>query len=145
MEAMHIECFLSPLQRLSALWYTHNPWSDSTIHRRQTGVLLLRRRLLHFFSISTANRTYFSNYLNSIFYNGKYRVQVAYDIASEFNILSKLPKATPFIAIFKHHLLGWGSWTRTSEYRSQSPVPYRLGDTPILVGTWGFEPETVRL
>lgn len=86
-----------------------------------------------------------SDYLNSIFYNGEYRVQVAYDIANKFNILSKLPKATPFIAIFKHHLLGWGSWTRTSEYRSQSPVPYRLGDTPILVGTWGFEPETVRL
>lgn len=98
-----------------------------------------------FFSISTANRAYFSNYLNSIFYNGEYRVQVAYDIANEFNILSKLPKAIPFIAIFKRHLLGWGSWTRTSEYRSQSPVPYRLGDTPILVGTWGFEPETDRL
>ena len=45
--------------------------------------------------------------------------------------------------------IGWDSWTRTSECRSQSPVPYRLGDIPsyqsnIMGWIIGFEPMTPR-
>lgn len=27
---------------------------------------------------------------------------------------------------------GWGSWTRTNECGIQNPVPYQLGDTPVV-------------
>src|SRR6056297_2540537 len=40
---------------------------------------------------------------------------------------------------------GWGYWTRTSECRSQSPVPYRLGESPSYGVPTGIRTPDTRL
>ena len=31
---------------------------------------------------------------------------------------------------------GWGTRTRTLEWWNQNPLPYQLGDTPMIGNTW---------